>query len=221
MVALNDAFRQWFGKSVVRRSNGQPKVMYHGTRRSGRGSMGFDIFRTERIDIEDPHSSELGAHFGTLAQAEDRLRRLDRATGVRGAHRIYPVYLSIQNPIRMDDPGEIGGWSSNHILDQLVKSRKITREAYLSHFTRDRDGRLGVFNKKYAKPSYGVMWLESLGYDGIVYKNRIEGNKKEDSYIILHPSQVKSAIGNRGTWDANDPNILHGYADPYAFWSHR
>ncbi len=46
--------------------------------------------------------------------------------------------------------------------------------------------------------------LEAQGYDGIKFDN---GWSSE--YIAFHPEQIKSAIGNRGTFDPNDPNILH------------
>jgi hypothetical protein len=50
------------------------------------------------------------------------------------------------------------------------------------------------------------------GYDGIVYRNEIEGTG--DSYIAFRPNQVKSAHKNRGTFDSDDPvitNITLGY----------
>ncbi len=51
--------------------------------------------------------------------------------------------------------------------------------------------------------------LEAHGYDGIVYRNQHEGVQKrgpgqtpkfQDSWVALYPNQIKSAIGNRGTF---------------------
>ena len=42
------------------------------------------------------------------------------------------------------------------------------------------------------------------GYDGYV----ITGQDGGDTYLAFRPEQIKSAIGNRGTFDPNDPNIL-------------
>lgn len=52
--------------------------------------------------------------------------------------------------------------------------------------------------------------IKSRGYDGIVYANTVENPvMKTDSYIVFNPEQIKSAIGNRGTFDPNDPSILN------------
>jgi len=53
--------------------------------------------------------------------------------------------------------------------------------------------------------------LKAEGYDGIVVqKNPRYGDWNE--YTVFEPTQIKSAIGNRGTFDPNDPNILKGAA---------
>lgn len=49
--------------------------------------------------------------------------------------------------------------------------------------------------------------VQAAGYDGIVYANNIEGSG-EDSFIVFSPEQVKSAVGNIGTFDSTNPNIL-------------
>ncbi len=46
--------------------------------------------------------------------------------------------------------------------------------------------------------------LQSLGHDGIFYYDD-HGDLKEA--IAFHPTQVKSAIGNRGTYDTNEADI--------------
>jgi len=55
-------------------------------------------------------------------------------------------------------------------------------------------------------------WSEQIeqarqeGHDGLVYANHIEGNG-EDSWIAFRPEQIKSATGNRGTFDPANPDI--------------
>lgn len=49
-------------------------------------------------------------------------------------------------------------------------------------------------------------WRETLqaeGWDGIIVRSDFE------EVIAFRPEQIKSAIGNRGTFDANDPRILY------------
>src|SRR5690606_20640793 len=50
--------------------------------------------------------------------------------------------------------------------------------------------------------------LEKLGYDGIEYGNTVEGFFGNTAYIAFRPEQIKSAIGNVGTFDPSSPNIL-------------
>jgi hypothetical protein len=54
--------------------------------------------------------------------------------------------------------------------------------------------------------------IRSEGYDGVIYKpaplKTVEGDEiLSDEYIVFDPKQIKSAIGNRGTYDPNDPDI--------------
>jgi hypothetical protein len=44
-------------------------------------------------------------------------------------------------------------------------------------------------------------------HDGVIVKAL--GGGKENNYIAFNPEQIKSATGNNGNFDPNDPNILH------------
>lgn len=46
--------------------------------------------------------------------------------------------------------------------------------------------------------------LEAAGHDGIIMRSG-----KTIEVVAFRPEQIKSAIGNRGTFDPNDPNILN------------
>lgn len=51
--------------------------------------------------------------------------------------------------------------------------------------------------------------LEAAGHDGIVIRDsRTDGHGSREDWVAFHPNQIKSAIGNQGTFDPNDPNIL-------------
>ena len=50
--------------------------------------------------------------------------------------------------------------------------------------------------------------LQDAGHDGIVIKGRGFNNE----YVAFSPEQIKSAIGNRGTFDPSDPRIAYGIA---------
>lgn len=49
--------------------------------------------------------------------------------------------------------------------------------------------------------------IEAQGYDGLVHQNATFANFNE--IVVFHREQIKSALGNRGTFSPSSPNILH------------
>jgi len=163
-------FKRWFGDSKVVDKNGEPLVVYHGTKGD------FNTFEGSQED---------GYHFGTSAQASMRV------SGVQAGRNVMPVYLKAERIKRIKDSGV--SWKKS------IKNAKRN------------------------------------GYDGIVYLNRFEGTSFEnvqraydekvdlnklsdkeflkrfpeatDSYIVFSSTQIKSATGNVGTFDPNNPDI--------------
>lgn len=170
-------FKRWFGDSKVVDAQGNPLVVHHGTKST------FEAFTA----LPDSH---LGFHFGNEDQAGKAMR-------AKKGSDVMSVYLHISNPLRTIDAGD---WSNPYRAWEVLN--KATKGA-LGDLTMDmisntpRQSRLAILMDK----------LKSLGYDGIVYKNRIEG--KGDSYIVLSPSQIKS-IYNTGQFDPTNPNISEG-----------
>lgn len=182
-------FKRWFGKSKLRNEDGSPRVLYHGTQNT------FTEFKSRPNDI--------GIHLGTVDQANDRVaqrERFHREFGTEGREstegsQVLPVYARIENPVRIPD---VGIFDARNVEHELVSA--------------------GVL-KQVHPPRTPQMIRDELkrkGHDGIVYRNTEEGagnskdpDRGEDSYIVFEPTQVKSATGNRGTFDPADPNIVH------------
>ncbi len=59
-----------------------------------------------------------------------------------------------------------------------------------------------------ANTDYALGSVEQNDSDGII----ISGKDSETVYVAFAPEQIKSAIGNRGTFNGSDPNILHSTA---------
>jgi hypothetical protein len=215
----SEAFREWFGDSKVVDADGNPAVQYHGTLNGGsiegRMDTAFTEFRT---------NSELGAHFGTAAQAASRL-----PSGVIpiGGERIYPVYLSIKNPIRLTDYGQ---FSARELVPQLIDLGLFTKDGgneVLRHLIG------GTWEGEQLATEKCKEILRQAGYDGVVYLNRREGADffsvagmlagdindmtdeevrknfpdAADSWIAFEPTQIKSVF-NQGAWSKNNPNLL-------------
>ena len=200
------AFNSWFKQSAVVDETGAPKRVYHTTS----PDRNFGVFDTQ--------ASEFGSHFGTVEQANLR--------GSKRGHS-YPTYLSIQNPLRLVDKAS---FDNETVAKQLLDLGVIDEDAYKAVTDNTVNGRVALQD--------AVM---DAGYDGVVYLNRGESADVsadfpgmefmrtasdaefsarfpdvQDSYIIFQPTQVKSAIANRGTWSSADPDIRYSRGRPRA-----
>lgn len=103
---------------------------------------------------------------------------------------IVPVYLKIENPHEIDAEGN---WY-NHGNDGRFGGKKgITRQAI-------DDAIAG-------------------GHDGVIVRNVVDDldghGEPSDVYVAFNREQIKSATGNNGTFDANNPSILFSRKPDY------
>lgn len=133
-------------------------------------------------------------YTASIARAENKLSELEaelRATsdkiGVRAGENIMPVYISLQNPFIMDQQGS--RYRVMSYRDTIMKAK--------------RDGHDGVIIKNTYDGKNPPSWLQRL-----IAKWRQEDVPSDTIYIAFAPNQIKSAIGNRGTYDPNSNNIL-------------
>jgi len=157
-------FKKWFGDSKVVDENGNPLVVYHGT--------------TEDFDEFKPYS-----HFGNAEAANNRI---DRPSVARQPKHILPVYLSIQNPARLDDA-----------------AASDPARLMAAWDTPEGEKTLGKF-PGYSTGKTTKQLLEERGFDGLVYSNDVEGG---ESWVAFRPEQIKSAIGNSGAFDPGNADI--------------
>ena len=218
--ALNsEEFKRWFRNSKVTNPDGTPKVQYHGTQAINY----FKSFNTTK--------SEIGSHFGTIEQASSFVRNepVDPdEDDFAVKDRVYPVYLSIQNPLRMNDKGH---WTTSSTARRLGDMNIISREES------ERIDNMPINSKDAILAVQNA--LRAKGYDGIVYLNRREGidvdeedqggfeleatdsefNQKypeaQDSYLIFDPVQVKSIFNEFEEGAATSPRFSAAPLPPY------
>lgn len=154
------------------------------------GSGKWSVFSDLAVDYDHGDADRLRvikSDAGAEARAlVDEYEQYVREIAPRGdGGRVLPVYLNIKNPVRL--------WA--------LEANKLGI-------------RLGATKESIAE---AIAKYESQGYDGIVtesddvYMNSDLAKKLgkiPTQYIIFHPEQIKSATGNDGTFDANDPSIL-------------
>ena len=137
---------------------------------------------------DDIPSFDPGTHFGTSAAAAQRLA--DMVDLREGAPNISRVHLSAKNPFRVTDA---------EASDDATFLKAIAK------------GKYPDLDLNTARRKGGLRAVKDAGYDALVYRNRME-DAGRDSYVTTSRGQVKSAIGNRGTFNMNDPDLnkAHG-----------
>lgn len=140
----SESFRAWFGESKVRDAEGLPLVVYHSATQE------FSRFRRAKKD--------LGFHFGSAGQAEDRfsLKQHHDPFGIE-LNRVQPctlpIFLAISNPLRLTDSGD---WERDTVVANLPDEFTLTEVLQTRTSADVRD------------------LIQSHGYDGIVYRNDME-----------------------------------------------
>ena len=190
-------FKRYFEGSVVTNEDGSPKIMYHGaTPWEANGKQLGDIHAFDRmasVNIVgrpqwlDTIGSWFSDHPGDTGAG--------MYAGRSGA--IYPVFLSIKKPLKT---------SFDWLLDKAKELGPVEVDKWKTP--------KGSKNKvmKASPEAYERLhnWLIEQGYDGVHIEKGKTGEKEfedQDVFIALHPEQIKSATGNRGTFDPNDPRI--------------
>lgn len=104
-------------------------------------------------------------------------------SGFREGANIMPVYARLENPLVIDD---------KTMLD-------FAREVY---------GKSREFPQLISQEAADA--LKADGYDSILFKGEQLGwGENTDEIVVFDPAQIKSAIGNNGNYDPNNPNILN------------
>jgi len=204
------AFRRWFGASRVVDAEGRPRVVYHGTTAGD-----FDAFRP---NYRKGEQLGFGIHFA--ADREFAAKYAEDSTVRRKgkAPKVYEVYLSIQRPL-VADAIVYEGTPEFALAKKLAGSKLYT--------DRGEDGvRLTYMQRAIDQTSAqrAEKLIREAGYDGILYESVLfssawtgwgVGQKRTGSsrsYIVFEPTQIKSATGNRGTFDPADPRISYNRA---------
>jgi hypothetical protein len=211
-VAQTDTpeFQAWFGNSQVVDENGNPLVVYHGTDRS------FDTFSLN-FRNENQGNDQFGPGYYTTTSA----------TGASGyasgeGANVLPLFMSLQNPIDLDTAA-----FGSTVVERLMRASPEFDDAIQNYgdigFLGERKVVKGavdafaIYDNAINQLSViqGDFWpndpegflratKEITGHDGVVVDNGGAGK----FFVAWTPEQIKSATGNQGTFDAQDPNIL-------------
>lgn len=193
------AFQNWFGDSKVLDAENKPLLMYHGTNKGG----------DEGLDFFDTYSSRHGL-FGQGSYFTDNAEVASSYTkkGKGQNPAVYPVYLSIKNPIDMDAAADPNVWLKAFPDGKDYFPESGTNEQFyrgMEEFFID-EGYSAA-----EAPGAMMETLMEMGYDGITHigGGRVaQDGVKHRVYIAFEPEQVKSVF-NKGTFDPKDSRILN------------
>lgn len=199
-------FKRWFAGSKVVDADGKPLVVYHGSN----GPLERVLSADERMALFDkrtrglpeplvaPERKALEATAGSLWFTSDDGVADGYAGQREGSETVTEVYLSIKNPLDLTDMDvpEI----------QRILSEANGREVTISfEYGRDK----GVAQAIVRNNGALIQWAKDRGYDGLIYPDTdVRGRGLHTSYVTFTPGQIKSATGNRGTFDPLNPSIL-------------
>lgn len=180
------AFKRWFDGSVVVTRDGKPRIMYHGT-----GWTNLSEFRSFRSRSQiagffafDPEFAEEFAMAFTTNDFEDY-----ESEDQRKYPSIYPVFLSLKNVFDVRKKGDRDAISFDVIVDRDGLEEGPNGWSWTVLERADM-----------------VRRMKQFGFDGFLDFER--GSKLEPTGIaVFDQRSIKSAYGNRGTFDPKDPDI--------------
>jgi len=193
------AFKRWFGNSKVVGPDGKPLVMYHGTSRSESG----EPFSKVDVYASNYGLMGMGGYFTDNPEVASEYTSKGRGE----TPTVYPVYLSIKNPMDMDGIANAEAWKNQfegienyHEGGNTNESWYRAAEAYME------DQQVPMYEGAEALQDA----IRNMGYDGITHIGG--GRVKKDGvkhrvYIAFDPNQIKS-IYNQGTYSPESDYIL-------------
>ncbi|MCP4493140.1 MAG: DEAD/DEAH box helicase family protein, partial [Gammaproteobacteria bacterium] len=211
------AFRKWFGKSKVVDEKGEPLVVYHGTNRD------FNIFgdgnnnNVERGVHYFTENSKISGEYAITAKPhaeqniESQIKEVDRKAHAAYENKDWDIHSKYyKQKVRLEAelvynirPHNKRGEGANVISVYLSIERPFKINA---------DGNFWQNMNSTIKEAKGK------GYDGIYVQNVddpahiILAGRPHNVWIAFAPTQIKSATGNRGTFDAENADIQYQFA---------
>ena len=216
------AFKDWFGDwehdpknaSKIVDENGEPRVMYHGS------PYLFDTFSYDFFGSTDPGDNGRGFYFAYRKE-----------TAKDYGDNIYPVFLNVKHPfihIGVDTQSKVKGFNrvynptNREMLQKRIDSisRKIELDKEALEEYKD-EFHISILNKRisYNQTALNSLqqelntkpkdYLDSKLYDTLDEYDGIMEHDEHYQVVVRNPNQIKSAIGNVGTFYTIDDNIYN------------
>lgn len=173
-------------------------------------------------------AKQLWLESGQLYNQEEQFSKVLQLAGVKGFDAdfptsaypfVYKVFLDIKNPLDTSAiPSEIVAdleATASRIRKRpqsggadMWDKNTIAPKDWIERLKGDIES--GTTHAWTSIPDWVTDRLKAQGFDGIKDTGGKQGGVTHDVWIPFEETQVKSAIGNRGTFDPSKKNILHG-----------
>ena len=186
-------FWKWFGASAAVDDDNKPIVLYHSTNGD------FDTFQPGRETINSTTFGDVETQRHGIFLTPD-IKFSEGYLRPGAGQNVMQVYASLQNPIDLREG--ISGEDLNAIVN--AAEGKLTHRdfSYVDPYE----------SWQFFDDEFGKNFVEAAkaaGYDGaIMFEAGPEDNKAATTYVAFDANQVKSATGNKGTFDPANPSIL-------------
>ena len=195
-------FKKWHMGSQVKNEDGTPKVMYHGTTKS------FNVFEpsdkaNRSLNVEGYYFTDNPDEASSYASTKfDRANEtVEKNQLIEGAN-VMPVYLSIRNPYNTKGKNYINYDMEKAYEKALTKQIKeesgFDDQSWVKSKVEELIDR-GRLPFTAMDPKVEQEVIKAGGYDGM---------RDGPHWVAFDPEQIKSATGNRGTYNRRSPNIL-------------
>jgi hypothetical protein len=238
------SFKRWFGDwendpknaSKVVDENGEPKVVYHGSR-TGNFAIFDNTHEDSKRKSDAPDRTAFFSSDKGVAYSYSGSRDKPPYAGEDYTPSIYEAFLSIRNPDVHHFEG--ADWQGDLYGVYEVYDVETGESVYPdngSHYFENYDDALAAAEShRFSEDSIRAdPWIghstnsvakEAMreGYDGAIIYGVVDNggysdNAESDVYVVFEPEQIKSATDNTGMFDTGNPDIrfrraARNYAD--------
>jgi hypothetical protein len=190
------AFKQWFKDSKVVDEADKPLVAYHGTSK-------FEGYEFKPTKASNPAGNIGGYYFSTLE------READEFAGGKEGSEVIPVFLSISNPYIPGKSPVTDAMRKQYYDEMLYHNRGMSDEKVVEY----------AKSKMYHLDERGTPLSNAIGnerdgsasaaFQRIIKAGGYDGYHQDTHWVAFESTQIKSAIGNIGTFDPTKPDIRY------------
>lgn len=209
------AFKKWFGQSVVTengKAGGNPTVVYHGTVGD------FASFSPARMgESTAADSAKKGFFFTDDAKTASNYAAVFMGREERALKaRVDAAERKAQRTGKQSD------WEAHDRLAEQYETMLENADPKVAHGANVMPVYLSMQNplvRTFSGETYdegafvdAIEQAKAGNHDGVILKGAKDDPNDPDRastiYVAFRPEQIKSAVGNRGTFDPNSPSIL-------------